>query len=492
MDIDLLAIAPELTLTATALLVLLVDLVLKGDYKQLVNPLSAIGATVAVVFALVLWGDDRSTFGGAFVVNDYAVVFKLIFLLTLLAILGISWRFFAEGRYFQGEYYFLLLTSFIGMLAMPSARDLLTLFVALETVSIPGFVMAGLRKRDLYSSEAALKFFLIGVISVALMLFGMSLVYGFTGSTNLDQIAAALAQNEAPAALLLAALLLVIVGFGFKVSAVPFHFWAPDTYAGSPMPVAAMLAVASKAAGFAGLISVTFIAFRPMADAWAPAMAVIAGLTMTLGNLIALQQRDIVRLLAYSSVAQAGYMLVPFGIATVESGAVNEGAVQAVVFYIAAYAVMNIGAFGVAIAVNRRTGERALADYAGLGSRSPLLALGMTLFVLSLGGIPPTVGFWAKFAIFQSAVSASTLTGYVLAGFVVVNSVIALFYYLRVASTMWLDPVREGARELEPGLNLSFVVAALAVITVVLGLLPGIISDFSSTTAVAAATTDGG
>ncbi len=328
MSIDFAAIAPELVLTITALVVLLVDLVLKGDAKQLANPLAAIGTTTSIVFTALLWNNDRSVFNDTFVVSNYAVVFKIVFLGALLAILGISWRYFAEARFFQGEYYFLLLVSFLGMIIMPSARDLLLLFVALETVSVPAFVMAGMRKRDLYSSEAALKFFLIGVLSVALMLFGMSMIYGFTGTTNLTGIAQWIGANDTPP-LLLASVLLVIVGFGFKVSAVPFHFWAPDTYAGSPMPVAAMLAVASKAAGFAGLMAVTFVAFEPVADVWAPAMGVLAILTMTLGNLIALQQQDVIRLLAYSSVAQAGYMLIPFGLAQSGNTAVNDAAVQA-------------------------------------------------------------------------------------------------------------------------------------------------------------------
>ena len=488
MEIDFMAVAPEIALAVTALLVLATDLALRGDAKQLTNFVAMIGTVVAIVLTASLWGEERTTFGGQFVVNEYAVVFKLMFLGSLLAILSISWRYFAEERYFQGEYYFLLVTSFIGMLLMPSARDLLLLFVALETVSIPGFVLAGLRKRDLYSSEAALKFFLIGVLSVAMMLFGMSLVYGFTGTTNLEGIAAAIAAGPAPIPLLLASVMLVIVGFGFKISAVPFHFWAPDTYAGSPMPVAAMLAVASKAAGFAGLVAITFIAFEPLAEVWAPVLGVLAILTMTTGNLIALQQRDLVRLLAYSSVAQAGYMLIPFGLARSGAGAgvVNDAAVQAVLFYLIAYAVMNIGAFGAAIAVNRRTGIRSLAGYAGLASRSPVLAIGMTVFLLSLGGAPPTVGLWAKFAIVQAALTDVTVFGVVLMAFLVVNSVIAFFYYLRVIRTMWMDEVREGAPQLHPGLNLSVVVSALAIGTVVLGVLPGLVSGFSSLTTVVA------
>jgi NADH-quinone oxidoreductase subunit N len=483
-QIDFLAIAPELTLVATAILVLLVDLVLRGDYKQLANPISTVGAVVALVFTITQWGDNRSFRGlgeaDIFVVTDFALVFKMVFLVALIAVLGISWRYFAEGRYFQGEYYFLLLVSFIGMLVMPSARDLLTLFIALETVSIPAFVLAGLRKRDLYSSEAALKFFLIGVLSVALMLFGMSLVYGYTGTTFLAEIAAHPAMAD-PEPLLYAAILLVIVGFGFKVSAVPFHFWAPDTYAGAPMPVAAMLAVASKAAGFAGLIAVTYFAFLPAADAWAPIIGVLAAITMTLGNLIALQQRDIVRLLAYSSVAQAGYMLVPFGIAQAGGSeaalASNADGLEAVVLYLAAYTLMNIGAFGVAIAVNRKTGDRALADFSGLGTRSPMLAIAMTTFLLALAGIPPTVGFWAKFEVFFAAVGVGTTFGYTLAAFVAVNSVIAMFYYLRVASSMWMGEVREGQAPLQAGFNLRFVVVALSVLTLVFGVVPGLITD---------------
>lgn len=484
MAIDFVAIAPELALTATAILVLLVDLVLKGQAKQLVNPISAVGTVVALGFTVSMWGDGpRATFGETFVVNQYAVVFKVIFLLALLAILGISWRYFAEGRYFQGEYYFLLLVSFLGMMIMPSARDLLLLFVALETVSLPGFAMAGLRKRSLYSSEAAIKFFLIGVLSVALMLFGMSMIYGFTGTTSLPGIAQALGQwGASPPPLLLASMLLVIVGFGFKVSAVPFHFWAPDTYSGSPMPVAAMLAVASKAAGFAGLVAVTFIAFEPFAEVWAPPMAFLAMLTMTLGNLVAMQQRDMIRLLAWSSVAQAGYMLIPFGLAMSGNDAVNQAAIQAMLYYIAAYAIPNIGAFGVVIAINRRTGMRSIEDFAGLGRRHLFMALSMTVFLLSLGGAPPTVGLWAKFSIIQAGAEAGTGLAYALLGFLIVNSVIAFFYYLKVVWVMWMrDPERELA-PVEPGLNLSLVTGVLVAGTVVLFVLPGLISDATSVT----------
>ena len=336
--VDFFALMPELALVGTALLVLLVELFLSGRRKQLVNPLSIGGVvgSLAWVIALAVDGTQRRAFGNMFVVDNYALLFKAFFLLTALFVLFLSYRYFAEIRTYQGEYYFLLLSAFVGMLLMPSARDLVMIFIALELVSVPGFVMAGLRKFDLRSNEGALKFFLFGVLSVAVLLFGLSIVYGFTGTTDLVGVAEGLAalgpDNREP--LLLASMLFVIVGFGFKISAVPFHFWAPDTYEGSPIPVTAFLSVASKAAGFAGLLQVCFVAFEPLADVWAPILGGVAVLTMTLGNLTALQQRNIVRLFAYSSVAQAGYMLVPFALVQPGNAVVNGVAFSAVMLYL--------------------------------------------------------------------------------------------------------------------------------------------------------------
>ena len=477
MTVDYAAIAPEIALSGTALVVLFLDLFLKGEAKRFTNIVSLLGTITAIVFTVMLWNDPRVTFDGMFVVNNYAVLFKLIFLGTLVSVLALSYHYFSEGRYFQGEYYFLLVIAFVGMLLMPSARDLVLLFVALETVSVPGFVMAGLRKRNLYSSEAAIKFFLIGVLSVSVMLFGLSFIYGFTGTTSLVGVSQALAgQAGAPSPLLLGSMLLVIVGFAFKVSAVPFHFWAPDTYAGSPLPVTAMLAVASKAAGFAGLVAVTFGAFGPMAEVWAPVMGVLSVVTMTVGNLVALQQRDIVRLLAYSSVAQAGYMLLPFGLARSGGGEVNATAIQAVLFYLMAYAVMNAGAFAVVIAVYRKSRKRAVSDYAGLGYRSPLLAVAMTVFMLSLGGAPLTVGLWAKLFIFKAAVTGS---GYVLAGAMVLNTVIAMFYYLHVVKTMWFEQPVAGAPKPKPSFTLVGAASLLMLATFALGVYPEAFSKWA-------------
>jgi NADH-quinone oxidoreductase subunit N len=467
--VDLFALAPELTLLATALAVLFVELFLTANNKRLLNPIAIVGtiASLAWVVALAvdLQGGTRETFGNMFVVDNYALLFKVFFLGTALFVLFLSYRYFSEIRTYQGEYYFLLLGAFIGMLLMPSARDLVMIFIALELVSIPGFVMAGLRKFDLRSNEGALKFFLIGVLAVAVLLFGLSIVYGFTGTTDLEGVARALdGLDREP--LLLASMLFVITGFGFKISAVPFHFWAPDTYEGSPIPVTAFLSVASKAAGFAGLLQVCFIAFEPYADVWTPILGIVAVLTMTLGNLTALQQRNIVRLFAYSSVAHAGYMLVPFGIAQPGDQGVNSQALASVLIYLIAYAVMNIGAFAVVTAVAREHPDRLTSDYAGLGLRAPVMGVALTMFLLSLGGIPPLVGFWAKFFIFTAAVNAGTPFAYFLAAMVVVNSVIAMFYYLAIARTVWMDePV--AVEPIRPGFALNVAIGGLAALALV-------------------------
>ena len=476
---DLFALAPELTLLATALVVLFVDLFLSGDRKRLVNPIALIGTVVSLVWVCALAIDDttRSSFGNMFVVDDYAILFKVFFLCTALFVLLISYRYFTQIRTYQGEYYFLLLSSFAGMLLMPSARDLVMIFIALELVSVPGFVMAGLRKFDLRSNEGSLKFFMFGVLSVAVLLFGLSIVYGYTGTTDLAGVAEGLARAPRDP-LLLASLLFVIVGFGFKISAVPFHFWAPDTYEGSPIPVTAFLSVASKAAGFAGLLQVCFVAFEPLADVWAPVLGGVAVLTMVVGNLTALQQRNIVRLLAYSSIANAGYMLAPFGMAVAGDNVVNQQAFQSVLLYLLAYSIMNIGAFAVVVAVARTQTGRQIADYAGLGQRSPGLAGAMTFFMLSLGGLPPFVGLWAKIYIFRAATVADTPFAYFLAAAVVVMSVVAMFYYLSVARTMWMDQPRDPVA-VKPGLALGFAVGGLALAAIGFGILPQTLANFA-------------
>ncbi|MEX0833785.1 MAG: NADH-quinone oxidoreductase subunit N [Actinomycetota bacterium] len=471
-SIDLHAVAPEIVLSGTILLVACVDLFLPKDRKWLSMPLALAGVVATLIVTLTLVGEDRATFGDTFVVNSYALLFKVFFLTVAIAVLLLSLRYFQDGRYYQGEYYFLLLSAFLGCLIMASSRDLLLLFLALELVSAPGFLIAAFRKSDPRSNEAGLKFFLIGVLSSAVMLYGMSLIYGITGTLQLDRIAAALAGNEQ--AIALAGILFVVAGFAFKVSAVPFHFWAPDTYEGSPIPVAAFLSVASKAAGFAGLLPLMFVAFIHQAEFWAPIFAILAIATMTIGNLVALQQRQVIRLLAYSSVAQAGYILIPFAVAG-HSAAVDERALASAVLYILIYGVMNLGAFGVVIAMSREAPGALISDFAGLIHRAPVLAVAMTGFLVSLAGIPPTAGFWAKFFVIGAAIERGGI-GIVLAAVLVVNSVISLFYYLAVVRQMiFLEGEQKPLRS--PFLVRGVVLAA-AVTVFAVGVLPQLFAQF--------------
>ncbi len=475
--IDTVAILPEIILSGTLVLVLIADAFLSANRKWLTMPLAFLGVVATLIATLSLIGEDRSTFDGAFVVDEFAILFKVFFLVVALVVLMVSFRYFREGRFYQGEYYFLLLTSFLGCLIMPSSRDLLMLFIALELVSAPGFLIAAFRKSDPRSNEAGMKFFLIGVLSTAVMLYGMSLIYGVTGALNLSEIGAALAVplETGQETLVLAAILFIVAGFAFKVSAVPFQFWAPDTYEGAPVPVAAFLATASKAAGFAGLLQLMFVAFPAQWEFWTPIFAVLSILTMTIGNFIALQQRQVVRLLAYSSIAQAGYMLLPFALVSADP-IINQDAFAAAVTYILIYAVMTLGAFAVVIAMARESRGLLIADFAGLSRRAPVIAVAMTLFMVSLAGIPPTGGFWAKFLVFQVAIQRGGI-GTALAIVMLVNSVVSLYYYLAVPKQMLFVEAEHERPLLAPALVTAVTVLA-GVVVVAVGVWPELLAHF--------------
>lgn len=483
-SIDLHLISPEIILTAGLLLILVADLFVSDARRWTMGLLSlvTVGGALAALLTLLprlLDGPGDSTFGQMFVLDNFAFLFKLLFLAVAVIVILISANYLNEGvRSTQGEFYFLLLCSVLGMMLMPSARDMLMLFVALELVSVPGFIVAGFRKRDPRSNEAAIKFFLFGVLATAIMLFGMSLIYGLTQATGLTEISVAMAKlNGDQEAVAFAAILLIIAGFGFKVSAAPFHFWAPDTYEGAPVPVAAFLAVASKAAGFAGLLQLMFVAFPAQADAWAPGLAILSALTMTIGNVLALAQTNIVRLLAYSSIAQAGYMMLPFGVVAGQGADATRVAFGASLTYILVYSFMNLGAFSVVIAMHRHKPQNLISDYDGLGQRQPKLAVPMMFFLLALAGIPPLSGFWAKFFVFGSA--ANTGTGW-LAAVMVVNSVIGLYYYLSVGARMFLRPAPEGDTgpvSVPPLVMASIVILVVAVVAV--GVYPDLFNHFS-------------
>ncbi len=477
--LDYHALAPEIVLTAAIVVVLLVDLA-SERFKPLLGTIAGLGLLASLVPVLTLAVHDesvRSLFDGRFVIDNFALTLKALFLVAGYVVVLLSTNYVAEGDYWEGEYYVLLLSSILGMTLMASARDLVTIFVALELLSIPAYMLAAWRKRDLKSNEAGLKYYLMGVFASAVMLYGMSLLYGVTGTTNLSEIGTVVNTSVSSTPVVTLAIIFVVVGFAFKVSAVPFHAWAPDTYEGAPTPVTAFLSVASKAAGFVALIALVLVGFHGRDDVYQPLFWVLAALTMFVGNLVALRQTNIVRLFAYSSVAQAGYMLAPLAVAG-ESLDARDDSLGALVVYLLVYGAMNLGAFAIIIAVARKTRSADVNSYGGLFQYAPGLTVLMTVFLFALAGIPPLGGWFAKFVVFRALVLPGTTAGYVLAVIVGINSVIALFYYARIAQRMWMEDVHEGdTTPIKVPPSLMGALAICCLVTVALGVLPNLVGD---------------
>jgi NADH-quinone oxidoreductase subunit N len=476
-EIDYLALAPELVIVGTMLAVFILDLLLTRPNKFWTATVAVAGTALAAVPLVILAaeGSTRSMFDGSYVVDEFAVILKGVFIVSAYIVLLMSHHYIESDRYYQGEYYFLVLSSVLGSLVMASARDLIILFIGLELTTGPLYLLAGWRKGDAKSNEASMKYFILGVLSTAVLLYGMSLLYGLTGEITFAGLAEATADMvDEPAVVV--ALFGLIVGFGFKISAVPFHFWAPDTYEGAPTPVTAYLSVNSKAAGFVAFLVVMYQALPGLSDIWAPALWILAAASMTVGNLAALRQTNIVRLLAYSSIAQAGFMLVPFAAAAVADADLAE-AFSATLVYLVIYAVMNLGAFAVVIAGARKTRSGDIAGWAGLAQVDTRLAVLVAVFFFSLAGIPPLAGWFAKFAMFRSVIIAGGTATVVLAAIAAINSVIALYYYARVVKSVWLDdPVGEFAPDAEaaPAGSLRLALLVALAITVVIGFFPAI------------------
>ena len=476
------ALAPDIVITVTILVTLVACFVVPDRDAGQVSRIAAVGMLVSLVpiVTLAVDGTDRSMFGGAYVVDNYALALKAFFVVVTYIVILASVDYIETGDYYRGEFYFLLLVSTLGLSVMASSRDLITIFVALETISIPTFILAAYRKHDRVSNEAGVKYYIIGVLSSALMLYGMSLIFGYSGSTLLSDISEFItAEGTKP--LLGVAVFLTLVGFAFKVSAVPFHFWAPDTYEGSPTPVTAFLSVASKAGGFVALLNIIFFGFYGTngvgADLWWPAVWILAAASMTLGNLGALRQTNIVRMLAYSSIAQGGFMLVPFAAAGIAAANGNlevaDSAFGAVIVYLLIYGAMNLGAFAVVIAVARRTHSAEIKTYDGLFQTSPGLSVMMTIFLASLAGVPPLAGWFAKFVMFSSALQAGSTWATILAVIAAVNSVIAFFYYANVIRAMWFnEPATEDRSRIVIPPALGGAIAITVVVTVIVGIYP--------------------
>jgi NADH-quinone oxidoreductase subunit N len=481
--LDYHALAPEIVLSGVLVLLLLVDLLLPEREKWATSTIAGVGLLGACIPILTLalgeGGDVRSMFGGAYVVDHFSLVLKALFLLTGYVTVLLSVHYVDEGDYAEGEYYFLLLSSILGMVVMSSARDLITIFLALELLSIPAYLLAGWRKRDLKGNEASLKYYLLGVLASAVMLYGMSLLYGASGTTLLTRINDVVSRGDATP-LIAVGIVLTLIGFAFKISAVPFHTWAPDTYEGAPTPITAYLSVASKAAGFVAILQLVFVGFLGRGDIWSPFFWVLSALTMTVGNLIALRQTNIVRLLAYSSVAQAGYMLIPFAVLGADpSATAMKSAFEAVVVYLLIYAAMNMGAFAVVITLARKTRSGDIASYGGLFEYAPGLTVLMTVFMVALAGVPPLAGWFAKLVLVRAILDAGSSWAIILGVILAVNTAIAAFYYLSICREMWMRPVPDEDRTpVRIPAALGAGLALTAAITFAVGVYPQLLGRF--------------
>jgi NADH-quinone oxidoreductase subunit N len=463
-EINWTAIGPELTLSITAMVLLLLSVVSKQTTRGVIPYLSLVGIGVALLLCFSLWGKPEYAFNRMVVNDNYSLFFKIIFLITTALTILMSIRYLKEEGFDHGEYYVLVLFAAVGMMFMASAADLIIIFLGLETFSLSLYVLAGFFRTNPKSNEASLKYFLLGAFSTGFLLYGIALIYGATGTTHLKGIYEFVRKIPSlPDPLLLIGMGLLIVGFGFKVASVPFHMWTPDVYEGAPTSITAFMSVGPKAAGFAAFLRVFLYALSSLQTDWVWILWVLAVLTMTLGNIVAIAQKNIKRMLAYSSIAHAGYILV----AMVAAG---ELGTASVLYYILAYAFMNLGAFGVIILYGRKGEENVnLSDYSGMASKYPLLAAVMAIFMFSLAGIPPTAGFVGKFYIFSAAVKA----GYIgLAIIGVLNSALSVFFYLRVTVMMYMrNPEKELARlDPSPAMVIALIIAVFG--TLQIGITP--------------------
>ncbi len=464
-------ILPLLILTVWACALLLLDLLFKN--KGVTALLAALGLALSLGFTLSQVGASETGFNNMVVLDGFSTFVDALLLVTGLFSIALAYGYLKRMGLERGEYYTLLLFSIVGMLLMAQALDLIIVFLALEMLSIPLYVLAAFARPKADSEEAGLKYFLLGAFSTGFVVYGIALVFGATGTTSLSAIVAAASNGSANLLLLTIGAALILVGLSFKIAAVPFHMWTPDVYQGAPSAVTAFMAAGAKIAGFAALLRVFSLAFPALASNITPILAVISALTMIVGNLIAIAQTNIKRLLAYSSIAHAGYILmafVPYGQPKVVATSVAAG-----LFYLVSYALTNFGAWAVVIALEKTEGRGLeITDYAGLGRKYPALAAAMTVFMLSLTGIPPTLGFVGKFYLFRAVINGQF---YLLAVIGIFTTLISAYYYLRVVVMMYMrdgDPERTS----EAWLNLTWAVSAI--LTVVVSLLPGPLFDWAS------------
>lgn len=464
--VDYLVILPVLIVIVGGLLLVVLDLFASDERSTSWAPWFSFGTlVVALAQTVTMWNENLATFtpvgGNPMIVSDnFATFLNVIFILTGLLTILISVNFLRKTGLDRPEFYMLMLFSISGMMLMGMANDLILIFLALEVLSIPLYIMSGFAWPRVESEESAMKYFLLGAFSSGILVFGIALTYGATQSTSLPEVLAGIGDGGAIG---LAGAAFLLVGFAFKVAAVPFHMWTPDVYEGAPTAVTAFMSVGAKVGGFAAMIRIFVTALPEIGDTWVGAVAVISAITLILGNVVAISQSNIKRVLAYSSIAHAGYIMI-----AVASGVDSENGVSSALFYMFAYLFTNLGAFAVVIALEHKQGEGTLLDnYKGLAQRSPLVALAMAYFMLSLTGIPPTGGFSGKFYVFRAALEAD-LAWLAIVG--VITSVVSGYYYLRVVYLMYMYE-GEGEVNTTPGINWALGLTVLA--TVILGFAPG-------------------
>jgi NADH-quinone oxidoreductase subunit N len=471
---DLTVVAPLVAAVLTAAAVLLVDMAWPGR-SVIATGTALVGLGITAALTIVVGRTEATAFGGAYTVDALTTFLDVLFIAIVALSIMFAPDYLLPRSLPIAEFAVVILFAMCGAMILAASNDLLLLFLGLELMVLPGYMLAGYHKTDGYSTEGAIKYFLLGSFSSAIFLFGLAFVWGLTGTTSVAGVAEALAAilaGEAPLSAGLAmGLAFLTTGVAFKIAAVPFHYWTPDAYQGSPTPITGYLSVGPKIGAFALMLRLFVEALGPLSEIWLPVMVVLAALTMTLGNLVALTQDNVKRMLAYSSIAHTGYMLV--GLAAFAAGQLQG--LEGLLYYAAAYAFMNLGAFAVVSALQKRTGvTSSLSTFAGLGRREPMLGILMLLFLLSLTGIPPLAGFWAKFYIIVAAVQAGGVMT-VLAVIVVLNAAVAAFYYLRVGVYMFMREPSTDAPPLYHGRLLWSGLFFATVLTIALGAFPGLL-----------------
>ena len=467
-DINWQVISPQIVLAVFGFLLLLLEAFLPKDKKGILPHLAWIGIALSFFFSVNLFGSKFSAFNGMALADNFALFFSFIFLISSFLVVLLSISFLKREEQVRGDYYALVLFATLGMMLMASSFDLIVIFLGLEIVSVSLYILSGFRKKDPKSNEASMKFFLMGSFATSFLIFGIALIYGNFGTTNLEKILFLAPFSGVFAGvselLLYAGIGFLIVGFGFKIASVPFHMWMPDVFEGAPTPIAGFISAGPKAAGFAALLRIFLLAFSSIKPDWTLIFWILAVLSMTTGNLLALWQTNLKRLLAYSSIAHAGYILIAF-----VSG--SNSAISGVLFYLSAYILMNLGAFAVIISMGskEKEGTDLYKEYAGAGVKNPFLGVFMAIFMLSLAGFPPFAGFFAKFYIFSSAIKSGYLGLVIIA---VINSLISVYYYLRVIVYMFMRPSEEEVKPVSIPFSLGLVILLTGIGILALGILP--------------------